>query len=760
MFEMGMKVFKYIVLFLLFSTMSFAQEAKDLPSIAYVYPAGVQRGMTSDIIIGGRNFENVKELVGAAKYQNIKKIIVSGEGVKATLVGSTIPSDRSRAVGLINEFQKLLIERGLLEKGNVADKEAQKSLDFSKYPELRQKRMEVMKEQRLFRLGKSTQASCAETLNVKIEVDKDAKLGKRILKIISDTGVSNSIAFYIGDLPEYAEYSIRDKSISSINNSSTDEIASEVILKEPNEFNQREKPLIQSVTPPLVINGQMDLLETDIYKFYAKKGQDFVVYVQARDLIPFIADAVPGWFQATISIKNAKGKEIAYQDDFFQNPDPLLVFEVPEDGFYTLEIKDAIYRGREDFVYRITLGEFDFINELHPFLFDIKKGKSFVAKSNLSKESAASIKISSQVNSVLENAGDLHFYKLDTKAMQTLVLEVFARRLGSPLDSNLEIYDKNLKLLASNDDYEDPTQALATHHADSKLIYTFDADSTYYIALRDAQNNAGKEYIYTLSLSELNPDFEIKASPATINIVEGKSIDFKLNVFRKNDLKFPINVSLKNAPKGLSLSGGYIDGNTQEISMVLSCDRELKAGLYNIELEATATLGKRQITKKVIACEDMLQAFYYNHLVPFANHQVYILPSDSLYKYKFSNKIQANEEQAMCIPDYITIKCGEEKEIYIGSYYSHNNPLELEAELRDSSQGITISKVENTKDGCYITIKSDSSISKKGQCGNLIIDIYTQRKPTNNEYAQKARTGRTSTRLKIDTLKAIALKIL
>jgi hypothetical protein len=37
------------------------------------------------------------------------------------------------------------------------------------------------------------------------------------------------------------------------------------------------------------------------------------------------------------------------------HPDPVLYYEVPADGHYDLEIKDAIYRGREDFVYRITL---------------------------------------------------------------------------------------------------------------------------------------------------------------------------------------------------------------------------------------------------------------------------------------------------------------------------------------------------------------------------------------------------------------------
>ena len=72
-------------------------------------------------------------------------------------------------------------------------------------------------------------------------------------------------------------------------------------------------------------------------------------------MIPYLADAVPGWFQATLTLRDAKGKEVAYTDDFRFNPDPIITYTIPADGEYLLEIKDSIYRGREDFVYRIAV---------------------------------------------------------------------------------------------------------------------------------------------------------------------------------------------------------------------------------------------------------------------------------------------------------------------------------------------------------------------------------------------------------------------
>jgi len=50
------------------------------------------------------------------------------------------------------------------------------------------------------------------------------------------------------------------------------------------------------------------------------------------------------------------------------------------------------------------------------------------------------------------------------------VIEVFARRLNSPLDSILQLTDAQGKQIAANDDYEDKGYGLTTHHADSRSV--------------------------------------------------------------------------------------------------------------------------------------------------------------------------------------------------------------------------------------------------------------------------------------------------
>ena len=75
---------------------------------------------------------------------------------------------------------------------------------------------------------------------------------------------------------------------------------------------------------------------------------------------------MPGWFEAVLTIYDAKGKELASDERFHFKPDPVIHFEVPRDGEYTVEIHDSIFRGREDFVYRMAIGELPFVTGIFP----------------------------------------------------------------------------------------------------------------------------------------------------------------------------------------------------------------------------------------------------------------------------------------------------------------------------------------------------------------------------------------------------------
>ena len=64
----------------------------------------------------------------------------------------------------------------------------------------------------------------------------------------------------------------------------------------------------QRITVPCTVNGQIASGEVNRYRFEARKGQRLVISAEARQLIPYIADAVPGWFQPVLTLYDADGQ--------------------------------------------------------------------------------------------------------------------------------------------------------------------------------------------------------------------------------------------------------------------------------------------------------------------------------------------------------------------------------------------------------------------------------------------------------------------
>ena len=195
----------------------------------------------------------------------------------------------------------------------------------------------------------------ADTVTLKITIAPDAEPGERELRLGTPAALSQPLVFCVGQLPEF------DKP--------------EPLRRQPIAARQRPRnanvqkaaaPVESRIHLPCVVNGQIMPGGVDRYRFQARKGQRLVIAATARELIPYLADAVPGWFQAVLSLYDSQGHEVAYADHFRFHPDPVLLYEVPKDGEYVLQIRDSIYRGREDFVYRITAGELPFITGIFP----------------------------------------------------------------------------------------------------------------------------------------------------------------------------------------------------------------------------------------------------------------------------------------------------------------------------------------------------------------------------------------------------------
>ncbi|MDB5303057.1 MAG: putative subtilase-type serine protease precursor [Phycisphaerales bacterium] len=96
------------------------------------------------------------------------------------------------------------------------------------------------------------------------------------------------------------------------------------------------------------------------------------------------------------------------------------------------------------------------------------------------------------VQGMIGEANDVDVFRITGKRGDKIVAEVWAARLGSPLDSLLTLYDDHSVVVASNDDGDSG--------ADSLLKVTLPADGTYYLSVVDANGRGGPLFGYLMSV--------------------------------------------------------------------------------------------------------------------------------------------------------------------------------------------------------------------------------------------------------------------
>src|SRR5207248_9869521 len=87
---------------------------------------------------------------------------------------------------------------------------------------------------------------------------------------------------------------------------------------------------------------------------------------------------------------------------------------------------------------------------------------------------------------------NIDVWTVTLKKGQSICCEVYAGRLGSPLDSLLDVVDPNGRVIAENDD---------TFGADSFVRFTAALDGKYQVRIRDANFKGGQAYVYRLTLT-------------------------------------------------------------------------------------------------------------------------------------------------------------------------------------------------------------------------------------------------------------------
>ncbi len=766
-------------------TTAWGQSNTREPHIGYLYPSGGQQGTVIQISAGGQYLNGATDLY------------ISGQGVHGSVVKyikplrnlqkeqrqliqrrlkevrdmrlAELPGNRSRSgPGQKASARKAVGRPERSEKDNDAKTKEVKMPDYPLLYDLENKSLRELAHisSVLFfpRNKLQTNRQLAETVLIEITIDPDAQPGSRELRLATKTGLTNPMVFQVGLLPEIRELEPNNRQAYQV---------------PPNMARVRNLPKERALGLPVLLNGQIMPGDVDRFRFRATKRQQLVIEVQARSLIPYLADAVPGWFQAVLALYDARGKEVAFADDYRFNPDPVLFYKIPENGEYELEIRDSIYRGRQDFVYRIAVSEQPFITQTFPLggrvgvetvasidgwnlagtklPLDTRPGGNSIRKtayyeekclsnsityavdtlpecdeteSNNTPEQAQLIELPKIINGRIAESGDVDMFRFDGRAGDKIVVEVYGRRLNSPLDSLLRLTDSSGNILEWNDDHvlkdshlHKDVMGLVTHHADSYLLAELPKDGNYYVQITDTQHHGGGAYGYRLRVAPAQGDFALRLTPSSISVRAGGTVPIRVHALRKDGFDGEINVVLKDAPAGFELCGGRIPAGRDCVRVTLTVPAKAPAKPVVLQLEGRARIGGQTISRSAVPADDVMQAFLYRHLVPAQEFLVFI------QKARWGIP---PVELASNIP--IRIPADGSAQVRIKTA-RRANFKGIQLQLNEPPEGLTIHDVTVVPNGLSFQLKAEKDAMQNGFADNVIVEAF-------REYAAKGKDGK------------------
>ena len=257
----------------------------------------------------------------------------------------------------------------------------------------------------------------------------------------------------------------------------------------------------------------------------------------------------------------------------------------------------------------------ELVSNAVPFALDTLP-ECFQAEPNDALPEAQPVELPVIINGRIDAPDDWDVYRVSGRAGQTLVAEVNARRLDSPLDSILKITDARGRTLAFNDDCMDAGSGLNTHHADSYLTIELPADGDYFVHLGDTLRSGGDAYGYRLRISEPQPDFALRIVPSFVNIRSKGSGAVTIYAIRKDGFAGDILLSLKDPPEGFPAATAKLPAGKDSVRVGIRTTLTATDEPVSLTVVGKATVGDREIAREAVPAEDRMQAFLWRHLVP------------------------------------------------------------------------------------------------------------------------------------------------
>lgn len=404
-----------------------------------------------------------------------------------------------------------------------------------------------------------------------LEIAPDAAPGRREVRLLGDrVGLTNMLYFTVGTLPEVIEDPARDR---------------------------------HDIDWPCVVNGRIDPdTDADRYVFTARADKPLVLWARAHALDSHGQGKHYGFVDLDLRVLDASGRVVAEARDTL-GLDPLLELRVPADGRYTAVVEHVLYRGYPQAVYRLLVTDSPVPTALFPagtrqgdattarlfgplvpegttvtlsgiasplpfgrighpatagvvdLPFVIGDGpESVEAEPNDDRATASLLPLGGTANARFDRPGDHDWYRLDVSEPGPIEVSTLAHRwLRSPVDTTIEIFDAEGKLVGQNDDGF-PIEYMSIHDIeppDSRVVFRAERAGTFFARVYEQTGAAGERAVYRLTAQPARPDFQLLSYPDGVPIWgPGSTAALVVKVLRDHDFVEDIDLSIEGLPDG------------------------------------------------------------------------------------------------------------------------------------------------------------------------------------------------------------------
>ena len=370
---------------------------------------------------------------------------------------------------------------------------------------------------------------------------------------------------------------------------------------------------------PIALLGDVNGGEVKRTHFNGQQGARIVVDVEARRL--------GANFKPVVRLLDGRGRQLAFAaSQPWWGGDARLIATLPAAGKYTVELHDQLYRAAAPSAFKLKIGDLAVADRVHPAAVTMNQTAKlqfvgstlplatsfdFAANGLLPGNSAVTWPVALRtsgprptvlisehaeliengkpgekqelsvapvgVSGILSTPAEEDQYTIPVTPGQVLRVEVFAQRLGSPLDGVLNLRNEQGQQLAQADDSPGSADPLLPN-------FTVPAGVTkLVIAVSDLERRGGFDFNYRVEVRPTNqPDFSLSLATERIQIPAGGTQVLQVQATRMG-YNGPIRLEFPGLPAEIQVSGSEIgEGANVGLIALTSSANSSAAGLASL----------------------------------------------------------------------------------------------------------------------------------------------------------------------------------